>query len=65
MVLFCLRGHNQTHLPAMGGLCEVCLKEDPESFSCKNTNCPDAVKGQHFHPPEDVYFLDADGNRVE
>ena len=64
MLLFCPRGHDQTNLPSMGGICELCIKEDPEIFECKDPNCEKNDKGQHFHPDERSYFLDIDGNRV-
>lgn len=64
MILFCPRGHDQTNLSAMGGVCETRIKEDPEAFSCKDPGCPDKSKGQHFHPSENTYFVDIDNNRV-
>lgn len=48
----------------MGGLCERCIEEDPDAFACKDPNCEDAHKGIHFHPPEDNYFVDINGNKV-
>lgn len=64
MLLFCPKGHDQTNLPAMGGLCEVCIKDYPEEFGCKDDNCPNKNKGRHFHPDERSYFVDIRGNRI-
>jgi len=64
VLLFCPKGHEQTGLSAMGGLCEICVKSNPEEFECKDSNCPDKVKGQHFHPDERSYFVDVNGSRV-
>lgn len=64
MLLFCPKGHSQNNLPAMGGLCQVCIKLFPEEFQCKNLNCEDSEKGQHFHPDERSYFVDIEGNRI-
>jgi len=64
MLLFCLKGHDQTKLSAMGGLCETCIKLFPDEFACKNPECPDNEKGQHFHPDERSYFVDINGHRV-
>jgi len=63
MLLFCPRGHEQTGQAAMGGICPICIKEDPEHFECKDNACPDVSKGQHFHPTEESYFTDIDGNK--
>lgn len=64
MLLFCPKGHDQTNLPAMGGLCKVCIETYPEEFSCKDTECKDTEKGQHFHPDERSYFVDIDGRKI-
>jgi hypothetical protein len=64
MILFCPKGHLQNGLPAMGGLCEICIKDHPEEFECKDGNCSDKGKGQHFHPDERSYFVDENGKRV-
>lgn len=63
MLLFCPRGHNQTNLSAMGGLCEICLKIYPEEFACKDIECSSNDGSQHFHPTEDNYFIDINGNK--
>lgn len=64
MLLFCPKGHDQTKLPAMGGLCEVCIQTHPEEFECKDLDCASHSDGQHFHPDERSYFVDIDGNKV-
>jgi hypothetical protein len=64
MLLFCPRGHDQTGLPAMGGLCKICIETYPDEFACHDASCPDAVKEQHFHPDERSYFIDIDGNKI-
>lgn len=64
MLLFCPKGHDQTGLPAMGGLCETCIREHPEEFECKDENCPKKADGQHFHPDERSYFVDINGKRI-
>ena len=61
MILKCPKGHDQKDQPAMGGLCPVCIKENPKEFECKNDDCPDKDKGQHFHPDERSYFIDEFG----
>lgn len=48
----------------MGGLCQTCIRTYPEEFECKDKNCPDKEKGQHFHPDERSYFVDINGDRV-
>lgn len=63
MLLFCPKGHEQTNLSAMGGLCEVCVKNNPDEFECKREDCPEKSKGQHFHPEDGPGFVDIDGNK--
>lgn len=64
MLLFCPRGHEQTGLPALGGLCATCTQENPEYFKCKNPDCPNIEQSQHFHPTDESYFVDINGHRV-
>ncbi len=64
MLIFCPIGHIQNGLPAMGGICEICSRQKPENFICKESNC-DAVESEHMHPDENRdYFLDINGNRI-
>lgn len=65
MQVFCPRGHNQSRLPAMGGLCEICITTHPDEFKCKDPNCPHQKGDEpHFHPDERSYFVDEKGNRI-
>lgn len=63
MLLFCPRGHSQADLPAMGGLCPVCIEEKPEEFECKDSECPKSRDGRHFHVDARSYFVDLEGNK--